>query len=82
MKHEGPVTCPHCEKKVAQGKAMQHHLRDAHQVTGMAAHKIANPNDRQARESKTGRRTSPKRVMVVTRLPKHDDDIFDVLEDF
>jgi hypothetical protein len=71
--------CPECNKVVRQGKPMRHHLHDAHGMTGMKVHLIANPNDRQAAKTKTARRAKPTPRHVVG-IPPSDD--FDVIEDF
>lgn len=71
------VTCPKCGKETRQGKSMQHHLKDAHGMDGMAAHLIANPNDKQARNSTTGRRTYSKPRGILGRGGPDDFDVID-----
>jgi uncharacterized C2H2 Zn-finger protein len=69
------ATCPVCKGIYRQGKSMSHHLRDAHQITGMTAHKIANPNDKQAKRTITGQR-APSVKAFLRRL----EDDFQVIE--
>lgn len=50
------ITCPTCGKRLAAGRAMGNHLRDAHGMTGMEAHLISNPGDKQAAGSHTAQK--------------------------
>lgn len=77
-----PVTCPSCGASFPQGKPMQHHLRDKHAITGISAHLIANPNDKQARLTGAGRRTARKPIPPMYRpaRPQREDD-FDLIDD-
>lgn len=59
---------------------MHSHLKDAHGITGAAAHRISNPNDKQAENNgrwhKAGRRISP-----ITRPAKDPDDDWDPIDE-
>lgn len=75
-----PITCPICGKVFRPGRPMQHHLRDAHDMHGMKAHLIANPNDRQAAGTITGRRARNSSRMS-PRAPRKVET-FDLIEDW
>lgn len=68
------VTCTACGKQTTGAKAMQAHLRDSHQITGIEAHLIANPNDKVAlaHHAKLARKSPPRPL---------DDDEFDLIDD-
>lgn len=75
MARRDTVTCPTCGAVTKPGRPMAHHLRDAHGLTGMAAHLVANPDDKQAARSKTAARAARQRH-------HRADERFDVIEDY
>lgn len=74
MPDAGVLKCPRCGAAFAPGRPMAHHLREAHQLTGMPAHLIANPNDKQAADTRTGR-------LALYRANLAADDRFQVIEE-